>query len=223
MATPNPIFTIGHSNHALADFLNLLERQAIAAVADVRSLPVSRRNPHFNREELQPQLRNHGLVYVFLGEQLGGRPGQPSVYDADGRVDYQRVRATDFFQRGLDRLQRACEKFTLALMCSEEDPLSCHRGLMIAPALVERGMAPAHLRGDGAVETMAQMEARLLAETKIGLGILDGLFAETLTEEDRRAMLTEAYRTMARKKAFRLRPGETASSLRDITEEYEPG
>jgi hypothetical protein len=86
MTEAAPIFTIGHSNHALADFLALLEKHGVTAVADVRSQPVSRRNPHFNREELEPALRQLGTVYVFLGDQLGGRPGQPSLYDLDGRM-----------------------------------------------------------------------------------------------------------------------------------------
>jgi uncharacterized protein (DUF488 family) len=222
MTEAAPIFTIGHSNHALAEFLALLEKHGITAVADVRSHPFSRRNPHFNREELEPALRQLGTVYVFLGDQLGGRPGQPSLYDADGRIDYERVRATDFFQRGLERLDKARQKFTVVLMCSEADPLDCHRGLMIAPALAERGVLPSHIRADGNLESTPEMEQRLLDETGVGAGLLDGLFADTLADSDRRDLLAEAYRKMSRKKAFRLKPGQTLSSAMELTEEYEP-
>ncbi len=200
-ASVTRVFTIGHSHHELPRLIELLKAAGVEAVADVRSHPFSRRLPQFNRPELEHGLKSAGLVYVFLGDLLGGRPDLPSVYDEEGRVDYRRVRATDFFQRGLERLARAREKYRVALLCAEEDPLDCHRGLMIAPALVEGGIVPAHLRGDGSIESMAALEDRLLRETN-----QDGLFA--LTGEDRLEALEEAYRLMARKKAFRLRPAD---------------
>ncbi|MCI0682374.1 MAG: DUF488 domain-containing protein [Gemmataceae bacterium] len=209
MSAPTPIFTIGHSNHSLDAFVSLLQRHGITAVADVRSQPFSVRQPHFNREALAPALRERGIAYVFLGAELGGRPGQPSLYDADGRVDYRRVRTQDFFQRGLERLENAQGRYTVALLCSEENPLSCHRGLMIAPALAERGLPPTHVRGDGALESMAQMEQRLLAETGMDDGFLDGLFAATITDAERRELVAEAYQKMARKKSYRVKAEAT--------------
>ena len=185
------VLSVGHSNHDLPHLIELLRAAGVEAVADVRSSPFSRRHPDFNRPELEFGLKAAGIVYVFLGALLGGRPQPAELYDEEGRVDYRRVRATDFFRRGLVRVERARGKYRVALLCAEEDPLDCHRGLMIAPALVERGLQPGHLRGDGSVETTAQFEARLQAETGV-----DGLFA-----------LEEAYLVMARRKAFRLRPG----------------
>jgi uncharacterized protein (DUF488 family) len=214
------LFTIGHSNHSLADFLGLLERHGITAVADVRSHPVSRRNPHFNRDELEPVLRRLGIVYVFLGDQLGGRPGQPSLYDEDGRLNYERLRTTDFVERGLDRLDAARQKFTVALMCSEEDPLDCHRGLMIAPALLERGVTLAHIRSDGTLEPMSAMEERLLTETGLAADLQGGLFASTLDDTERRDLLADAYRKMSQKKAFRLKPGERVPSSMDPDQDW---
>jgi uncharacterized protein (DUF488 family) len=197
------IFTIGHSNHSWAEFVALLRAHGVTAVADVRSQPVSRRHPHFNRGEMEPALRDEEIAYAFLGDQLGGRPGQPSLYDSDGRVDYERVRRTPFFQRGLERLEQARQQFTIALLCSEEDPLHCHRGLMIAPALVERGIAPGHIRGDASLETMKEMEDRLLLETRVGEGVVNGLFAAILTDAEQKELLQLAYGKMARKMAFR--------------------
>jgi hypothetical protein len=117
------------------------------------------------------------------------------------------VQATVVFRRGLDRLARAADQFTVALLCGEADPLDCHRGLMIAPALVERGLAVAHLRKDGSLETQSEMEARLLALTGTDTGLADGLFAALLGAEERRYLLAAAYRARARRIAFRLRPG----------------
>jgi len=202
------VFSIGHSDHTLALLVDLLRRAGVTAIADVRSQPFSGRLPQFNRAELERGLRSARIAYVFLGDLLGGRPQQPSLYDDAGRVDYFRVRGTTFFQEGLDRLGRVAAKHPVAMLCAEEDPLDCHRGLMIAPALVERGIAPGHLREDGSLETTAAMEKRLLALTKVDDGSMDGLFAAALTPEDRRQMLAEAYQIMGRRKAFRMRPDE---------------
>jgi uncharacterized protein (DUF488 family) len=211
-ATPcNPrLFTVGHSNQDLRSFLDLLERVGITAVADVRSHPHSRRLPHFSGPDLAVALRGRGLHYVFLGDLLGGRPDDPDLYDTDGRVDYERVRTTDLFKRGLHRLRDGMERFVVVLMCSEADPLDCHRGLMITPALVELGIFPEHIRLDGSVESTPDMEQRLLDE--IGAEApYEGLFADEWTAEDQRRELACAYRAMARRKAFRRRPEDDRS------------
>jgi uncharacterized protein (DUF488 family) len=200
------LYSIGHSNHRLARLLRLLQNAGVTAVADVRSQPYSQRQPHFNRPELEKELQRVDIAYAFLGRHLGGRPGQPELYDPQGRVDYERVRATAGFQQGLDELCRALDQFTVAMLCSEEDPLDCHRGLMIAPALVEHGIQPVHLRGDGSSESTAEMEQRLLRETGLGSGILDGLFSTMISDLERGELLAEAYRRQAQRKAFQLRP-----------------
>src|SRR5438045_2077136 len=89
--TPGPaedcrVFTVGHSHHELAYLLDLLRAAGVGAVADVRSSPFSRRLPQYNRPELEQGLKEAGVVYVFLGDELGGRPPQLSLYDDEGRV-----------------------------------------------------------------------------------------------------------------------------------------
>jgi uncharacterized protein (DUF488 family) len=201
------LYSIGHSNHELARLVGLLQSAGVTAVADVRSQPYSPRQPYFNRSELERGLHTSAISYVFLGSQLGGRPRQHQLYDDEGRVDYERVRATAAFQQGLDLLCQALETLTVAMLCSEEDPLDCHRGLLIAPALVERGIKPVHLRGDGSIESTAEFEERLLRETGVGSGMLDGLFAILISDAERARLLADAYRCQARRKAFRLSPG----------------
>ncbi|HWG47204.1 MAG TPA: DUF488 domain-containing protein [Gemmataceae bacterium] len=198
------LFSVGHSNHDWPTFLALLQQAGVTALADVRSSPYSRWLPHFNKGPLESGLREQGIAYVFLGDLLGGRPTSRMLYDDEGYLDYERMRATTGFQRGLEQLTRGLLGSPVVFLCSEEDPLDCHRGLMIAPALAALGFPPNHLRKDGFIETNGEMESRLLRETGVGAGLLDGLFAAMLTEEDRRALLTEAYRQMARRKAYRI-------------------
>ena len=201
---PGRPFSVGHSNQELPQLVALLRGAGVTAVADVRSAPYSRRLPQFNREPLKGALTHNSIAYVFLGDLLGGRPEDRSLYDPEGRVDYECVRETADFRRGLTRLLRGLECHTVAMLCGEDDPLDCHRGLMITPALKGFGSAPLHLRKDGSVETTEAMERRLLRETGTAAQVEIPLFGALLTDDDRRAVLAEAYRLMARRKAFRL-------------------
>jgi uncharacterized protein (DUF488 family) len=196
------LFSIGHSNLEFERFVELLRSAGVLAIVDVRSQPFSKWLPWTNRPHLQQALEDHEIHYHFMGDLLGGRPQSPEVYDSDGRVNYERVKATAAFQRGLDRLGQALEEFRLAMLCSEEDPIDCHRGLLIAPAMKDRGIASMHIRGDGSLESQADFEARLIDATGVGAGLLD-LFAASLSTEDRQQILTDAYRVQSQRKAFR--------------------
>jgi uncharacterized protein (DUF488 family) len=202
------LLSVGHSNHDWSRLLALLRGAGVTAVADVRSSPYSRRLPEYNRAALEGALRANDVGYAFLGDLLGGRPSDPGLYHPEGWADYARMRQTAAFRRGLDRLLLGAEDYTVAMLCSEEDPLDCHRGLMITPALAELGRPPLHLRKDGSLETTADMEKRLLQATGVGDGLLDGLFAAQLDEAERRGLVAEAYRLRNRRVAYRTRAEE---------------
>src|SRR6202521_5107034 len=95
------LFSVGHSNQELAQLVALLRQAGVDAVADVRSSPYSRRLPRVKREPLERELKETGIAYVYFGDILGGRPRDRDLYNADGRVDYERVRETADFRRGL--------------------------------------------------------------------------------------------------------------------------
>ncbi len=156
---PSQVFTIGHSNHPVGLFLDLLKAHGIEAIADTRSYPVSKFAPQYDAEALRQCLGENGIEYIFLGKELGGRPDGARYYDADGHVLYARVAESDFFRRGLERLQEKMWQFRIAILCSEEDPSVCHRRLLITRVLRERGAAVIHIRADGT----AQMEEDMLA------------------------------------------------------------
>jgi uncharacterized protein (DUF488 family) len=159
---PNRLFTIGHSNLEIADFLAVLAAHGVRTLCDVRSRPASFRFPQFNRGPLESALASASIRYEFSGETLGGRPADPRVYREDGLVDYAaRCRAPDFIE-GLERALTISRAGVAALMCAEEDPLQCHRFLMICPGLLERGVTPVHIRRGGALELQSEAEDRLL-------------------------------------------------------------
>lgn len=166
------IFTIGHSNHPWGKFVELLKMHAIDAVADVRSHPYSRYCPQFNREAVDKALRAEGIRYVYLGCELGGRPPpepktepkskERQFYDEKGKVIYEQIAGSDLFRQGLKRLLKGCKTYRIALMCAEQDPLVCHRMLLVARALDEEGIAVRHILADGKLETQ---EAALRRKT----------------------------------------------------------
>ena len=163
---PNRVLTVGHSNHTLEFFLELLTQHRVTALADVRSAPYSRFNPHFNREQLAKSLGATGIRYVFLGRELGGRSDDPSCYD-QGRVCYERLAGTPGFRDGLRRVMHGAEEFRIALMCAEKEPLHCQRSLLVGHQLNERGVEVAHILADGRLEPHATTMDRLLAELKL--------------------------------------------------------
>ena len=169
-APQHPILTIGHSNHSPEAFTELLLRHGVEEVFDVRSAPYSRYTPQFNQRELTALLEGAGAVgieYTFLGAELGGRPADRSCYDADGRVLYERLANTDAFDDGIRRVMRAADERRVALMCSEKEPLDCHRALLIAGTLTERGAAVEHILADGSLENHEEAIDRLIDSFKL--------------------------------------------------------
>ena len=146
-------FTLGHSNHTMEAWLALVRQHRIDVVVDTRSSPYSKYVPQFDRELTQRTLEDAGVRYLFLGAELGGRPANPAYYDATGRVLYSQLRNDASFQAAITRLETGIEKFTVALMCGEEDPAHCHRRLLIGRVLAERGHTMTHIRGDGRLES----------------------------------------------------------------------
>jgi uncharacterized protein (DUF488 family) len=168
------LWTIGHSNHPLEKFLDLLRRHAVELLIDVRSQPYARYAVHFNREALQAAVQDAGLKYLFLGNLLGGRVEGLEFYDGDGRLRYDRMAAAPEFQWGVERLLREMEGARSAVLCGEEDPTHCHRRLLIGRVLGRRGVAVRHIRGDGRVQAEEEVaEEEKFRRTKGQLSLFE--------------------------------------------------
>ena len=186
------VLTIGHSTLPYERFLALLRQASVTAVADVRTAPFSRHFPHFNRDTLRDELRQDDVAYVFLGEELGGRPKGKRFF-CDGVADYEKMAETPDFARGLERVIDGAKKYRIAMRCSEHDPLDCHRCLLVGRALQERGVAVRHILSGGQIVDHRQIEDRLM--DMAGKSDID-LF------EPPAKRLAAAYRDRAMKVAF---------------------
>ncbi len=145
------IFTVGHSNHSLELFINLLKSHKIDVLVDVRSKPFSRFSPQFNKEGLEKAVKASSIRYLFLGKELGGRPQGSEFYDHQGFVLYSQLAESPLFLEGIDRLIKGINTYRVAVMCSEENPANCHRRLLVGRVLANRGVSVQHIRGDGTV------------------------------------------------------------------------
>jgi uncharacterized protein (DUF488 family) len=136
------IYTVGHSNRTLDDFISILKSQGIARIVDVRRYPASRKWPHFNAAALAAGLSEAGIDYVGL-PALGGRrrprPDTPHVaWREEGFRGFADFMDTPEFAEGLARLAGLAAERPSAILCAEALPWRCHRSL-IADALVARG------------------------------------------------------------------------------------
>jgi uncharacterized protein (DUF488 family) len=191
------LFSIGHSNLSAERFLAMLQSAGVNVVADVRSTPYSRFCPWFSQNPLAAALGAAGINYAAMGDALGGRPRDDTLY-RDDVADYEVMATVPDYIIGLERLIEAAAHARLCLMCAEREPLDCHRCLLVARSLAERGVAVGHILHDGSVEAHAATEQRLLAiDEKADQHACD-LFAT-----GQRQRLAAAYRRRARTVGYR--------------------
>jgi len=150
------IYAIGHSDHTIERFIELLKIHGITAVADVRSAPYSRRHPQFNKDAIDDSLKAVGIAYVFLGKELGARQQV---------ADFDSIALTDGFKSGIERVLKGSEDHRIALMCAEKEPLNCHRTLLVCRNLKKQAIDIMHILYDGTLEYHRDTESRLLKLT----------------------------------------------------------
>ena len=197
------LYTIGHSNLTLEDFLSLLNTHCVNCVVDVRSVPASSHNPQFNQEPFGWFLREKNIDYQFLGKELGAR--RMDCINQDGQVDFERAIHTTMFQEGVNKLMRLLDTKTVTLMCSEAEPLECHRFALVARNFHEHGMEVFHILKDASVVSHHSLEQKMvdtyLHAKKPVLAQVDELFGTYTAEQQ----LQDAYRLKNKEIGFRLK------------------
>jgi uncharacterized protein (DUF488 family) len=151
MSSRLAIWTVGHSNHELDDFAQLVLHEQIEFLVDVRSYPYSRFASHFNRDEIEVAMRRRGVGYAFFGEELGGRPATDEHYDDEGHALYGLMSKTETFELAVERLIEGAQRHRIALLCREGDPHDCHRRLLVGKVLTDRKVELRHILPDGSI------------------------------------------------------------------------
>jgi uncharacterized protein (DUF488 family) len=177
------VFTIGHSNHPIERFVELLEQHGVEELADIRRFPGSRAHPHFNREHLQTTLETHGIAYVWI-EALGGR--RKSASDSTSRNlawrnasfrNYADYMDTEEFCRGIEILTQAASARTTAMMCAEGLWWQCHRRL-VSDYLTARGVPIEHIMPDGKLKPHVLTPSAVVADGQVTYPAPNSLFDE---------------------------------------------
>ena len=151
MTSRSPILTIGHSTHTLNEFIELLTRNSVGLVVDVRKLPGSRKFPHFNDDQLAVSLPEHGIGYVRIAGLTGRRTKQHNVepdingfWSNQSFHNYADYALTEEFAGALDQLINEYGQQRPALMCSEAVWWRCHRRI-ITDHLLARNIPVQHI------------------------------------------------------------------------------
>ncbi len=192
------LYTIGYSGLEIGGFLSLIANHCVDVVCDVRSTPYSTYKPDFTRASFKRHLNAAGVRYVFLGDKLGARPTDRSCY-INGQAVYKEIAKTTTFKEGIARVKKGVETLNLALVCSERDPIECHRAILVANLLGELRPETVHIHTDGTAETQGELDARLVAR--------HGLTPPPLLSEpgDWERAVAKAYENQASGIAFRER------------------
>ena len=182
------IFTIGYATKPVNIFVDQLLENGIDVVADVRSVPYSKTFAEYHRENIKNTLKDAGIQYVYLGEELGPRSKDPGHYDKNNQVQFDRLMEASLFLEGIERLQTGVKrKYLIALMCAEKDPATCHRSLLIGYYLSRQAMHGAywsvqHICHDGKIETQSELEKRI--------AMLHGNEVDLFMDEEERHLLS---------------------------------
>lgn len=164
------IYSIGHGNKKIEDFISELKSFDIEYLLDIRSKPYSKWNPQFNQAALELELKKNKIIYVFVGDTLGGLPDDRSCYDFNGKVIYDLIKEKKFFKDGLKRLTTANDKkINLAIMCSESKPEECHRSKLIGQELLKKEISLKHIVSNNQIKS----QQSVMNELTKGLNTVD--------------------------------------------------
>jgi uncharacterized protein (DUF488 family) len=180
MVLMRPLITIGFGARELTDFIGQLQKHGIDYLIDVRSSPYSKYKPEFNKDNIAPVLKKHGIKYDYWGDILGGFPTDPYVL-TNGRVDYVKLARRPEFVKGLERLTAALENdYKVAIFCSERRPEECHRTKCIGEELSKWEVEVLHIDVNNALVSQEDVMSRITGDQLA----LDGL-AKPLTSRRR--------------------------------------
>lgn len=146
------IYSIGHGNKTIDDFLHELQSFQLHCVVDVRSVPFSKYHSQYNRAPLEISLRQNDIAYVYLGNKLGGLPSDSSCY-VDDKASYDIIKDKPCFREGLKQLVLENEKYgDIVVLCSESNPEECHRSKLIGRELDMMGYIMSHIVAAGKIK-----------------------------------------------------------------------
>lgn len=187
------LFTIGHTNHSHEEFLKLLKQYNITYLLDVRSTPFSQYTSQFNKDVISEFLQANGIKYCHMGKFFGARPEDKTLYTKDNYLDFEKMRDSDLFKKGLDNVMRGlADGNNIVLMCTEKDPMDCHRAIMVARGFELQGVDVNHILPDGKLQNQKELDNRLLDKYFADRHQIS--FVSNISEIPEEELIIDAYR-----------------------------
>ena len=198
------IFTIGHSNYSMERFIDMLKHFNIDCVVDIRGTPYSKYNVQFDKEAIRYSLKNAGFLYIYMGEELAAKRKTKESYNKEGYADFKKIINEDSFKTGIERLKNGLKKgYKIALLGAMQDPIRCHRAILLGKFLEENGIKVNHILDDYSIASQKDIENNLLDKyfkTRNQITI-DCLLGNGLNEDE---MIKESYKLANKDIGYRI-------------------
>ena len=198
------IYTIGHSNYPVEKLIDMLRHYNINCVIDIRGIPYSKYNIQFDKETIRYTLTKEGFIYLFMATEFADKRDTKVSYIEEGYADFEKVIEEADFIRGIERLKDGCNKgYRIALLGAMQDPIRCHRSILLGKALREVGFNVMHIMDDYSTKDQDYMEERILEKYFPNRNqiTIDALLGKEKTRED---LIKEAYKLANREIGIRV-------------------
>lgn len=198
------IYTIGHSNYTVEKLIDMLRYYNIDCVIDTRGIPYSKYNIQFDKETIRYTLTREGFIYLFMATEFADKRDTKVSYIEEGYADFEKVIEEEDFKRGVERLKDGCNKgYRIALLGAMQDPIRCHRSILLGKALREEGFNVMHIMDDYSTKDQDYIEERILDKYFPDRNqiTIDALLGNEKTKEE---LIKEAYKLANREIGIRV-------------------
>jgi len=198
------IYTIGHSNYPVEKLIDMLKYYDINTVVDIRGTPYSKYNVQYNKETIANTLREAGFLYLFMAKEFAANRENKISYNKEGYSDFEKVIVEKDFLNGIERLKTGCEKgYKIALLGAMQDPIRCHRSILVGRALIEHKFNVKHILDDYSLASQENIEENLLNKyfSNRAQLTIDSLLENAMSDEE---MIKEGYKLANREIGYRV-------------------
>ena len=198
------IYTIGHSNYTIERLIDMLKHYNINCVVDIRGTPYSKYNIQFDKETIRYTLSKAGFIYIYMAKELAAKRINKQSYNEEGYSDFEKVIKEREFLEGIERLKNGCNKgYKIALLGGMQEPIRCHRSILVGRALRENGFNVKHILDDYSIASQEDIEQMLLDKyfSNRNQMTIDDLIGNSLTREE---MIQEGYRLANKEIGYRI-------------------
>lgn len=207
------IYTVGHSNYSVGRLIDMLKKHDINCVVDIRGTPYSKYNVQYNKETIKNTLISAGFVYIYMAKELAAKRENKESYNKEGYSDFEKVCKEEDFLAGIERLKNGCAKgYRIVLLGAMQEPIRCHRSVLVGRALREYGFEVKHILHDYSIASQDDIEDMLLDKyfSKRNELTIDELLGNKMSRED---MIKEGYRRANKEIGYRIEHLDEKKSL----------